>query len=334
MATAARHSVLLREPRAEPIARAAAGPTVCRVYLRETWNPRLMRGEGSRTAVLVCQGRAAAHDRIAVGRFSDPVAMSLLHDEERTVVEQVRGGAPPKGLGPRMSYEFVRGCAALMAPRTIAIDEAIREHPSEQLVILGAGLDARAWRMGELAATIVFEVDHPASQDDKRHRLGRRTPVAGEVRFAPTDFVEQGLDEALGRSGHRSDLPTTWVWEGVVPYLTAAQVAATVAAVEARSARGSRLVVNYQVPSAKAALGQLIGRAMMRLARRADPWSDEPHRSHWTPDQLSALLDDHGFTTLHDRDLLQVSLAVGLPAPAGDLGGSLPNGHVLVAERR
>lgn len=75
-----------------------------------------MRAAASRTAVRVCQGRAVAHDRIAVGRFSDPVAMSLLHGDERNVVEQVRGEAPPKGWGARMNYEFVRGCAALMAP--------------------------------------------------------------------------------------------------------------------------------------------------------------------------------------------------------------------------
>jgi O-methyltransferase involved in polyketide biosynthesis len=64
----------------------------------------------------------------------------------------------------RMDYESVRGCAALMAPRTIAIDEAVREHPTGQLVVLGAGLVTRAWRMGELADTIVFEIDHPATR--------------------------------------------------------------------------------------------------------------------------------------------------------------------------
>lgn len=57
------------------------------------------------------------------------------------MVEQVRGDAPPKGWGARMNYEFVRGCAALMAPRTIAIEDAICEHLGNQLVILGAGLD-------------------------------------------------------------------------------------------------------------------------------------------------------------------------------------------------
>lgn len=233
-----------------------------------------------------------------------------------------------------MNYEFVRGCAALMARRTIAIDDAIREHSTEQLVILGAGLDARAWRMGELAGTVTFEVDHPATQDDKRERLGQRTPAAREVRFVAADFAQQGIGEVLDRAGHRAESSTTWVWEGVVPYLTAAQVAATVAAVQMRSAAGSRLVVNYQLPSAKAGVGRLVGRAMMRLARSPDPWSDEPHRSHWTSAQLSSLLEEHGFTTIGDRDLVEISLALGLPRRAGDLGGSLPNGHVLVADRQ
>ena len=200
-----------------------------------------------------------------------------------------------------------------MAPRTIAIDDAVRQHSTEQLVILGAGLDARAWRMGELAGTIVFEVDHPATQLDKRERLGERTPVAKEVRLVATDFGQEGLGDALERAGHRTEVPTTWVWEGIVPYLTSMQVAATLAVVDMRSAPGSRLVVIYQVPSAKAGIGQLIGRLMMRLARSPDPWSEEPHRSHWTPDQLSALLEQHGFTTLRDHDLLQVSRALGLP---------------------
>jgi methyltransferase (TIGR00027 family) len=291
-----------------------------------------MRNEASRTAVLVCQGRAAAHGRIAVGRFSDPIAVTLLREDERTVVEQVRDEAPPKGLAARMSYEFVRGCAALMAPRTVAIDDEIRDHPSEQLVILGAGLDARAWRMDDLADTIAFEVDHPATQADKRDRLGDTAARAKEVRYVSTDFSRQALAADLDRAGQRIDTPTTWVWEGVVPYLTREQVVATVAAIATRSAAGSRLVVNYQVPSARAGMGQLMARAVMRLARTPDPWRQEPHRSHWTPGELSSLLGRHGFRSVRDRDLLEVSRTLGLPVPKGDLGGSLPNGHVLVAE--
>lgn len=294
-----------------------------------------MRGEASRTAVLVCQGRAAADGRIAVGRFSDSVAMGLLDGDEQVVVGQVRSDTPPEGWSARLDYEFVRGCAVLMAPRTIAIDEAVGEHPARQVVILGAGLDARAWRMTELSGTTVFEVDHPATQADKRRRLGQRVPVAEEVRFVATDFVEQGLVQALRQAGHLVEEPTTWVWEGVVAYLSAAQVSATLAALEILSAPGSRLVVNYQVPSAKASLGRLAGRLMLRLAAGgSDPWRDEPHRSHWTPEDISELLARHGFTTVRDHDLLQIASACALPRVGGDLRGSLTNGRVLVADRR
>ena len=60
----------------------------------------------STTAVLVCQGRAAAHGRLAADRFSDPVAERLLDPDERTVVEQARAQRPPPGepVGWRTSW--------------------------------------------------------------------------------------------------------------------------------------------------------------------------------------------------------------------------------------
>src|SRR2546430_1210716 len=244
----------------------------------------------SRTAVLVCQGRAAAHGRIAEGRFADPMAMALLRDDERVAVEQVRAGVPPRGWGERVEFEMVRGIADVIVPRTVAIDDAVRARPAAQLVVMGAGLDDRAWRMPELAGVEVFEVDHPASQRDKRSRLGDLQPLAKSVRFVPVDFTRDRLDTALASAGHRSAEATTWIWEGVVPYLSRADVAATVQAVSGRSTAGSRLVVNYQSPVLSAAFGRLAARAMTALARRRSPWSDEPRRSSWTPTAMAELL--------------------------------------------
>ena len=93
----------------------------------------------------------------------------------------------------------------------------------------------------------MFEVDHPASQRDKQRRLGdlapdgragragRRRPRAAN--HSPRPSRQAGFDPAL---------ETTWVWEGVVPYLTAEAVEATVGQVAELSAPGSLLVVNYQ----------------------------------------------------------------------------------------
>ena len=52
----------------------------------------MTRNEASRTAVLVCQGRAVADGRLAVGRFDDPVARALLRDDELAAVERARTG--------------------------------------------------------------------------------------------------------------------------------------------------------------------------------------------------------------------------------------------------
>ncbi|MFE4720779.1 class I SAM-dependent methyltransferase [Streptomyces sp. NPDC056453] len=122
----------------------------------------------SRTAVLVRQGRAAADASVAAGRFSDPVAMQLLRAEERTPVDAVRAGVPPQGRPARTRYESVRACAEVMVARTGAIDEALCACPPRQLVILGAGLDSRAWRLPQLARTDVWEVDHPACPEGRR----------------------------------------------------------------------------------------------------------------------------------------------------------------------
>ena len=286
--------------------------------------------EASRTAVLVCQGRAAADGRIAVGRFADQVAITMLRDAERVPVDQVRAGMPPAGWAERVDYEAVRACAELMVPRTIAIDEAVRARPAPQVVILGAGLDARAWRMKELAGADVFEVDHPPSQHEKQDRIGDQVPVARSLRYVPVDFTRDRLDAALSEAGHQPSAPTTWIWEGVVPYLHRPAVAATVAVVRALSAPGSNLIVNYQSRSVLAAVGRIVARAMNASARRRSPWADEPRRSAWTPETMRRLLTSHGFTVTSDEDLLGLARRLSSPAHRRI---SMRTGRIAVATR-
>jgi len=283
----------------------------------------------SRTAVLVCQGRAAADGRIATDRFSDPIATLLLREDERAVVDRARSDSPPKDWRQRMESELVRATAEGMVARTVAIDDAIRAWPAPQLVILGAGLDGRAWRMPELSDTAVFEVDHPASQQDKRNRIGELPRLAGTFRLVPVDFGRDQLGLALAAAGHVASQPTTWVWEGVVPYLTREQVRTTLALVRARSAPGSRLIVNYQHPAVSARLGRLLMLTVTTLARHPYPLAGEPRRSTWTPAAMRGLLGGHGFTVTSDEDLL--SLAGRLPIEVRH-HRSMRAGRVLVAD--
>src|SRR5689334_22707770 len=99
-------------------------------------------GQGSRTGGVVCQGRAAAHERIAPGVFADPTALPMLRPDEREPVEQVRADAMPAGVAARVGYEMVKATAEVVVPRTVAIDRAVRAWAGSQVVILGAGWTA------------------------------------------------------------------------------------------------------------------------------------------------------------------------------------------------
>jgi methyltransferase (TIGR00027 family) len=282
----------------------------------------------SRTAIQVCQGRAAADGLIAAGRFADPTAMPLLRPDEREVVHWVRDGVAPRRWQQRIDYETVRATAELVVPRTVAIDDAIRAHPSPQVVILGAGLDGRARRMPDLTGVTVFEVDQPATQQDKRERAAglSGTPPT----FVAVDFGRDRLGEALAGAGLRTDLVTTWIWEGVVPYLTEAEVAATVSAVAACSAPDSRLIVNFQVPAVSTKLGRLAARALMASTGRSSVWANEPWRSAWTPAAMAGLLVRNGYAVTRDESLLDVAGALAMPIRQRR---SLGHSRVMVADR-
>jgi len=284
----------------------------------------------SSTAVLVCQGRATADGRYAAGRFSDPVSQELLDPAERVVVDRVRAGDVPTQTAERMAYEMVRRCGITMVPRTVAIDEVIRRHDAEQLVILGAGLDARAWRMPELSHVTVFEVDHAGSQRDKLRRIRDRPPTALRVIPVEIDLATQPLGAALEQAGFDRQVVSTWVWEGVVPYLTPDAVRSAVAQVAELCAAGSRLVVNYQAKSARVTFMRGAMRLMLRVTRQPDPLSGERWRSLWRPRSMQSLLRDNGFGVVSDDDLLTLASELELPP---DAESSLRNGRVAVALR-
>jgi methyltransferase (TIGR00027 family) len=287
--------------------------------------------QASRTAVLVCQGRAAADGRLAVGEFADPVAARLLRPEELVPVEQVRREQRPAVTRDRIRYEWVRGCAEIVVPRTVAIDRAVTEAGAPQVVVVGAGLDSRAWRLPALRSSTVYLVDHPASLADAQARSAGLDPVAGRLVRVAADLGRADLAGALADAGHDAQVPTTWVWEGVVPYLTRDQVRTTVAAIGRSSAPGSTLVVNYQAPSLASTLGRPLGWLIVRLARAEHPMRGEPWRSAWTPARMAELLRTHGFVPRQDEALLRIAQRLGSPTTGRH---SLASGRVVSAVRR
>jgi O-methyltransferase involved in polyketide biosynthesis len=128
---------------------------------------------------------------------------------------------------------------------------------------------------------------------------------------------------------HDPSTPTSWIWEGVVPYLERDVVEATVEAIAARSAPGSTLVTAYQVTGIANTVGRRAAQLAARLARRADPLADEPRRSLWSAEAMRRLLHERGLQVREDRDLLATATEIGSPTRHGR---TLRAGRVVVAD--
>jgi methyltransferase (TIGR00027 family) len=248
----------------------------------------------SQTAHFVALGRALADLGLShIPGFSDPTARVFLNQRGKKSLARVEAAGRDGQTSSRR--EMARTMADMIALRTAAIDKAVREAiagGATQLVILGAGYDGRAWRMPELAGVKVFEVDHPATQGDKRAHEPELPPAAGIVTFVPIDFEQESLDTVLDRAGHDRSSRTCWIWEGVVMYLTREAMLATLAGVAGRSARGSTLIVNYHT-----AHRGFLARIIFRLI-------GEPQISAWTREEMAADLRSAGFEVREDSGMV------------------------------
>jgi methyltransferase (TIGR00027 family) len=116
------------------------------------------------------------------------------------------------------------GARTSAVARTRFIDdatEAALRSGIEQVVILGAGFDARAYRIPAMAQVPVFEVDHPSTSAAKQTIVhAALASVPRHVRFVPVDFDAGSLQSAMSAVGYQPRRRTLFIWEGVTNYLT------------------------------------------------------------------------------------------------------------------
>lgn len=154
------------------------------------------------------------------------------------------------GFFIKTGYTELRGPGVngFLVARDRYIDDVLQQFLSEglqQLVILGAGYDSRAYRF-DLNGVKTFEVDHPATQPEKLAKLQKifgKTPE--HVVYVPVDFNTQILENRLLESGYDPALKTLFIWQGVSMYLTAEAVDATLSIVANHSGPGSAIVFDY-----------------------------------------------------------------------------------------
>jgi methyltransferase (TIGR00027 family) len=190
--------------------------------------------------------------------------------------------------------------------RTVVIDrslEAAVDRGVRQCVILGAGLDTRAHRLAALREVRTFEVDHPATQREKRRRMEAAGLERPGLAYVPVDFGRESLAGALEAAGHDAGAPTYWLWEGVTMYLSREATRATLAEIARRSAPSSELALTYFL-TGSIRLGEPTARALFRLA-------GEPLRGSYTEVELGELLHAFGFERTSDTSSTEWAASSG-----------------------
>lgn len=140
---------------------------------------------------------------------------------------------------------------AMMAARCEFLDQAIAEsvQQGDQIVILGAGWDTRAYALLKSGLNkhnklSIFEVDAPATQAVKRSALGKSGIDDSHVVFVSCDFNQQSWLDALVENGFDTTLRTFILWEGVTYYLKEQAIQSTLRAV-ATLPKGSSIAFDF-----------------------------------------------------------------------------------------
>ncbi|WP_433291035.1 class I SAM-dependent methyltransferase [Actinoplanes sp. CA-030573] len=251
-----------------------------------------MQNRASRTAEQVALFRALETARGRDRVFDDPFAVRFLGGGYRLLARLAR--VRPVGL--RLSRLIDRrwpGPRPSAVARTRLIDDlvlAALDGGARQVLLLGAGYDARAYRLPGIERVPVFEADHPATQAVKRRLLrgAVRPERRGHVHFVPVDLLAEDLGGALRKAGFAVLEPTVVVWEGVTNYLTEPAVDATLREVAALTASGSTLIFTY------------VDRRVLSGAIDAGPWpravsrQGEPWTFGFLPAELPAYVGARG----------------------------------------
>ncbi|MDT7730416.1 MAG: hypothetical protein QOK45_669 [Mycobacterium sp.] len=176
----------------------------------------------------------------------DDLALSILPAGQRALVRAMRWPLL-RLLTIAAGERAVPGSWSLITCRKRYIDDKLDEALGniDAVVVLGAGMDTRAYRLARRSNIPVYEVDLPVNIERKKAAVQRAIGgVPASVHLVPLDFERDDLIGALTGHGYRTDARTFFIWEGVTQYLTEDAVRATLGALRA-APNGSRLAFTY-----------------------------------------------------------------------------------------
>ncbi|GAA1983811.1 class I SAM-dependent methyltransferase [Kitasatospora viridis] len=195
------------------------------------------------TALLVAAARAIeTHRPDSLAR--DVYAEHFVRAAPASAGWPVRIGQVPDGDANPLWGRFAR----YFGLRTRVLDDFLVRSAGagiRQVVLLGAGLDTRAFRLDWPAGCTVFEIDREAVLAFKHRVLGGLAAAPTALRVpVPVDLREDWVG-ALTAAGFERSAPTVWLAEGLLFYLPSAAETELFDTVDRLSAPGSSLA--YEV---------------------------------------------------------------------------------------
>lgn len=205
--------------------------------------------------------------------FNDP----LVKDMVGTPIRIMLGFTPMRTYTIQQTDAAAPGIYGAQICRTRYIDDAVQVALSQgirQLVILGAGLDTRPYRLPGIEQVKVFEADLPSVQNAKKKQIQKHYGRLPEnVSYLPIDFDSQTLESVFSKTAFDSSQPAVFIWEGVTQYISEASVRKTLAFV-GQCAPGSRLIFTYVLRSVIERRSNIAGadKIMDRVANGNAAW--------------------------------------------------------------
>ncbi|HEY6521698.1 MAG TPA: SAM-dependent methyltransferase [Roseiarcus sp.] len=262
-------------------------------------------------------GHRAAHQVLERGFvFADPLALRILGPDADAAIALARERPERR---PLRLFIAMRSCLAEDSARR-AIENGVR-----QILVLGAGLDTFAYRLEPTHGLRVFELDHPATQAEKRRRLAEaQIAEPAHVSYVAHDFDRGSMKAALKAAGLDPDRGAFVLWLGVTPYLTGEKVFATLGEL-ASLPGGTEVVFDYANPPE--AVEETDARNFHREMAERVAASGEPFRGYFDTPELHARARKLGFSEIEDLDraALVARYLPDLPVPPRPG----PGGHVV-----
>ena len=168
--------------------------------------------------------------------FEDPFAEALAGEAGFSWLRMLDPSAGMFAPGPGL-YAVVR---------TRYFDEflisALEESEARQVVILAAGMDARAFRMKWPSGTVLYELDLPEVLEFKEKHLERAEARSNcERRAIAADLRENSWLRLLAKAGYSAREPSVWLAEGFLLYLEEPDVHALLDGIASMTCARSRL---------------------------------------------------------------------------------------------